>query len=339
VSVFKVPIDRIRIGKFKVRAWQDPVGLASLRDSIRKLGDVINPIPVRLLQDGTFEALGGHRRLQAAREVGLKEVSVRVFRVGSEAEAWRIAYQEDALKEPWSPIAKATAFKRMREDGISLQDIAVIAGMSEDLVSKTLSLLSLPEDVKTLVDDGRLTLRHGLELLRLKDKPEDLMALALSAAEELWTVARLKAEVDSLLKEAQIGLISPKEGQKLVLPVKLEKGVISQKEAQIEAEPVLPKIEEIPPKEARIGEISKPVEAKPEVKPPKPRLDEVMADLRRWHYTGFIDLFDMCMPGVKPNLEAWRSGLVEFERLLCEFLEEKDLLAELKQWILKEASA
>jgi hypothetical protein len=54
------------------------------------------------------------------------------------------------------------------------------------------------------------------------------------AAEESWTVARLKAEVDSTLKEAEIGEISPKE-------------------AQIEAEPVLPKIEEIPPKEARIG--------------------------------------------------------------------------------------
>jgi ParB family chromosome partitioning protein len=325
VSVFKVPIDRIRIGKFKVRAWQDPVGLASLRDSIRKLGDVINPIPVRLLQDGTFEALGGHRRLQAAREAGLKEVSVRVFRVGSEAEAWRIAYQEDALKEPWSPIAKATAFKRMREDGISLQDIAVIAGVSAESVSNTIRLLELPEDVKMFIDDGRLTLRHGIELLKLKDKPEELMSLAMQAAEELWPVAKLKAEVDSVLKEAQIGLILPKEGEKLVLPVKLEKGVISQKEAQI-------------------GEISKPIEevAKPkpvEAKPPKPRLDEVMADLRRWHYTGFIDLFDMCMPGVKPNLEAWRSGLVEFERLLCEFLEEKDLLAELKQWILKEASA
>lgn len=73
--------------------------------------------------------------------------------------------------------------------------------------------------------------------------------------------------------------------------------------------------------------------AKPEVKPPKPRLDEVMGKLRRWHYTGFIDLFDLCMPGLKPSLETWRSGLVEFERLLCDFLEEKDLVAELKEWL------
>jgi len=262
MSTFKVPIDMIKVGKFKVRTWQDPNEFAKLRDSIRKQGDVINPIPVRLLPDGTFEALAGHRRLQAAREAGLKEVSVRVFKVESEAEAWRIAYQEDALKEPWSPIAKALAFKRMREDGMKLEDIALMAGMSTELVNNTLRLLELPEDVKTLIDDGRLTLRHGLELLRLKDKPEELMALALSAAEELWTVARLKAEVDDVLKrtlkEARIEEISPKEAQKTISPVKLETGVIS-------------------PKEAKIEEISKPeklelVEAKPEMEKPMERV-------------------------------------------------------------------
>ena len=53
--------------------------------------------------------------------------------------------------------------------------------------------------------------------------------------------------------------------------------------------------------------------------------EELMDELRRWHYTGFIDLFDMCMPGVKTSLEAWRSGPVEFERLLCEFVSEPSL--------------
>ena len=254
MSTFKVPIDMVKVGKFKVRTWQDPNEFAKLRDSIRKQGDVINPIPVRLLPDGTFEALAGHRRLQAAREAGLKEVSVRVFKVESEAEAWRIAYHEDALKEPWSPIAKALAFKRMREDGISLQDIAIMAGMSEDLVSKTLGLLNLPENVKMLIDDGRLTLRHGLELLRLKDKPEELTSLAKKASEELWSVQKLRAEVENVLKctlkEAKIELISPKE-------------------AQIKAEPLPLQIEEISPKEAKIEEISKPA-GKPEMMEAKP---------------------------------------------------------------------
>jgi ParB family chromosome partitioning protein len=259
VSVFKVPIDRIRIGKFKVRAWQDPAGLASLRDSIRKQGDVINPIPVRLLPDGTFEALGGHRRLQAAREAGLKEVSVRVFKVGSEAEAWRIAYHEDALKEPWSPIAKATAFKRMREDGISLQDIAVMAGMSEERVNRIIRLLELPEPVKSLIDSGKLSIDHGIELLRLKDKGE-LTSLAVKAAEELWSIQKLRAEVENVLKST-------------LKEAKIEP--FSLKEAQKELPTSAPQIEEIPPKEAEIEEISKP--KKLEVKPAaeaKPEMTE-----------------------------------------------------------------
>jgi hypothetical protein len=47
-----------------------------------------------------------------------------------------------------------------------------------------------------------------------------------------------------------------------------------------------------------------------------------MDELWGWRHTGFIDLFDMCMPSVKPSLEAWRSGPIEFERLLCEFVSE-----------------
>jgi ParB family chromosome partitioning protein len=247
VNVFKAPLYTIREGKFKVRIRLDPCELSKLRDSIRKQGDVINPIPVRLLPDGTFEALGGHRRLQAAREACLKEVSVRVFKVESEAEAWRIAYHEDALKEPWSPIAKALAFKRMREDGISLQDIAVMAGMSEERVNRIIRLLELPEPVKSLIDSGKLSIDHGIELLRLKDKGE-LTSLAVKAAEELWSVQKLRAEVEnvlkSTLKEAKIELIPAKGAQK-ELPTSASQ------------------IEEIPAKEAKIEEISKP--EKPEV--------------------------------------------------------------------------
>jgi ParB family chromosome partitioning protein len=259
MSTFKVPIDTIKVSKFKVRTWQDPNEFAKLRDSIRKQGDVINPIPVRLLPDGTFEALAGHRRLQAAREAGLKEVSVRVFKVESEAEAWRIAYQEDALKEPWSPIAKALAFKRMREDGMKLEDIAVIAGISKERVDNILRLLELPEPVKSLIDSGKLSIDYGIELLRLKDK-EELTSLAKKASEELWSIQKLRAEVENVLKctlkEAKIELIPAKEAQKEVSISKLE-------------------IEEIPPKEAKIEEISKPT-GKPEVAEAKPEMEKPM---------------------------------------------------------------
>jgi ParB family chromosome partitioning protein len=260
MSVFKAPLYAIREGKFKVRTRLDPCELSKLRNSIRKQGDVINPIPVRLLPDGKFEALAGHRRLQAAREAGLKELSVRVFKVESEAEAWRIAYHEDALKEPWSPIAKALAFKRMREDGMKLEDIAVIAGMSKDRVEQIMRLLELPESVKSIIDNGKLSIDHGLKLLRLKDE-EVLTSLAMKASEELWSVQKLGTEVEnvlkSTLKEAKIELIPAKEAQK--------EGEISP-----------PQIEEISPKEAKIEEISKPevkpIVTKPEMEKPTERI-------------------------------------------------------------------
>jgi len=249
MSVFKAPLHTIREGKFKVRTRLDPYELSKLRDSIRKQGDVINPIPVRPLPDGTFEALGGHRRLQAAREAGLKEISIRIFKAESEAEAWRMAYHEDALKEPWSPIAKALAFKRMREDGMKLEDVALIAGVSAELVSNTLRLLELPEDVKALIDDGRLTLRHGLELLRLRNKPEELMSLAMHAAEEMWSVAKLKIEIDSILKE-ELSLVKVEEvplRREVETKLEVRERTMKPETKLIEAKPMEKKAERVVP--------------------------------------------------------------------------------------------
>jgi ParB/RepB/Spo0J family partition protein len=232
-SVFKAPIESLVEGKFKVRRWQDPEELSKLRESIRRHKDVISPIPVRQEAPGKYEVLGGHRRLQVAKEAGLKEVSVRLFTPESEAEAWSIAWSEDALKEAWSPIAKATAFQRMREDKMLVADISLHTGESISVIENLTYLLQLPDEVQEIIDCGRLSVSQGLELLKLKGRSEDLMALATQASEEGWTVLKLRQEVDSLLGKPQIEEISPKEAQ-IPLPTS---GVVSEpvssKEAQI----------------------------------------------------------------------------------------------------------
>ena len=235
-SVFKVQIESLVEGKFKVRKWQDPEELSKLRESIRRLGDVISPIPVRQKGIDQYEVLGGHRRLQAAREAGLKEVSVRLFTPESEAEAWAIAWSEDALKEAWSPIAKATAFKRMREEKILVADISLHTGESISVIDHLCDLLKLPPPAQEIIDCGKLGVGHGVQLLRLKDRPEDLIALAVAASEEGWTYQKLKLEVDGLVappEKPQIEEVSPKEARKEPATLLVETKPLLAKEAQI----------------------------------------------------------------------------------------------------------
>lgn len=223
-SVVKLPLDLIKEGKFKVRVWASPEEMAKLRDSIRKHGDVINPIPVRKTADG-WEALGGHRRLQAAREAGLKWVSVRVFETKSEADAWRIAYQEDALKEPWSPIAKARAFQKMREDGLSLEDIAVIASLSRTRVENYIRLLKLPEDIQEFIDSGRIAPTIADELLRL-ESIEEVKKMAERVLEEGLTREEVREEVVKMTSKLEM----MPEAEKRAVEVEIAVSPAKQKE-------------------------------------------------------------------------------------------------------------
>jgi ParB/RepB/Spo0J family partition protein len=237
-EVIKIPIARLVEGKFKVRRWVDPEELSKLRESIRRQKDVISPIPVRPVGD-KFEILGGHRRVEAAKQAGLTEVTVRVFHPKTEAEAWSIAYCEDALKENWSPIAKAEAFRRMQKDGMSLSDISLHTGETISTIEHLLDILKLPEDVQEIVDNGKLGIFNALQLLKLKDRPEDLLALAIRASEEGWTRDRLAEEIARILP------ISAKEEKFEGARVPPEKLPVSGKEGKFEeiSKPSMPPME------------------------------------------------------------------------------------------------
>jgi len=197
-AVLKVPVSCIRTGKFMVRQHIDSQEMAKLVNSIRRNGDVTYPLACYPLNRSELELLGGHRRLQACKEAGIPTVSVRVFQPQTPQEKWEIALQ-DEFHEPWSPMAKARAYQRMREEGISIEEIAEAAGETYETIKKHLALNELPEKVQNLIDTGKLGISKALLLLRLKDKPEQCARLAQEAAEKGWTRTKLEIEISKTL--------------------------------------------------------------------------------------------------------------------------------------------
>jgi ParB-like chromosome segregation protein Spo0J len=122
-------------------------------------------------------------------------------------------------------MAKARAYARMRQEGISIEDITLIAGEPYETVKNHLSLNELPEDVQNLIDTGRLGISFGLSLLKLRHKPQQCTSLAQKAAENTWTRQKLEDEISKIL--ASLG----KTSDFPELPVTPGKDVFQEKEA------------------------------------------------------------------------------------------------------------
>jgi ParB/RepB/Spo0J family partition protein len=133
--MLKVPVAIIQTGKFWVRGHLNEHEMSRLRESIRRNKNVTYPLACYPLNSSKLELLGGHRRLKACKEAGVLTVSVRVFHPKTEREKWELALQ-DEMHEPWSPMAKARAYARMRQEGISIEDITLIAGEPYETVKK-----------------------------------------------------------------------------------------------------------------------------------------------------------------------------------------------------------
>ncbi|MCX7816149.1 MAG: ParB/RepB/Spo0J family partition protein [Syntrophales bacterium] len=149
--------------------------IRELADSIRKNG-IIQPIVVRKREKG-YEIIAGERRWRAAQEVGLKEVPV-IIREATDSEVAVLSLVENLQREALNPIEEAEALLQLhRVFGLSHEEIAQIVGKDRSTVANTLRLVKLPEDVKSILLEGKITSGHARTILSLED-PNDQINLA-----------------------------------------------------------------------------------------------------------------------------------------------------------------
>ena len=165
----------LRISEIEPNAAQprkefEPEALAQLADSIRQHG-ILQPLVVRPIPGtGTYQLVAGERRWRAARMAGLSEAPV-VIREMDDAAVLEIALIENLQREDLNPIEEAEGFQQLMEQyGLTQDEVAVQVGRSRPAVANALRLLGLPEDVRRLVREGKLTQGHARTLLALPDE-------------------------------------------------------------------------------------------------------------------------------------------------------------------------
>ena len=165
-DVRALPVDLIRRGKHQPRRIMEESALEELAQSVRARG-IVQPIVVRPIGGGSFEIIAGERRWRAAQIAGLDEVPV-VVRDCSDQEAAAVALIENIQREDLNPIEQAQGYHTLaHEFGLTHQELADAVGRSRSSVSNALRLLDLNDDVRALVEQGKLDMGHARALLAL----------------------------------------------------------------------------------------------------------------------------------------------------------------------------
>jgi ParB family chromosome partitioning protein len=189
-SPVDVDIDRLAPNDFQPRAQVDDAHLRELAQSIKANG-VIQPIVVRRLGD-RFQIIAGERRWRAAKLAGLLRVPIAVREVapGQEQSLLEMALVENIQREDLNPIEEALAYRRLADDfHLKQEDIASAVGKDRASVANYLRLLRLPDEVRSEVASGRLSMGHARSLLSLTDEADqrrmarDVIARSLSVRE------------------------------------------------------------------------------------------------------------------------------------------------------------
>ena len=192
-EITKILIGNLDRNKHQPRNIFDQEKLDELSLSIKENG-VIQPIAVRLnkYEPGRYEIVAGERRWLAAQKAGLHEVPVVILDVDDQ-KSLEIAIVENVQREDLNSIEEAHGYQKLiKEFGYDHEKISKFMSKSRSHISNTLRLLTLPQDVIALIEEGLLTAGQARPLIGLSN--------ASSIAENIVEKKISTRDVETLVK-------------------------------------------------------------------------------------------------------------------------------------------
>ena len=165
--------------------------LQALANSILEHG-IIQPITVIEGQNGYYSIIAGERRWRAAKLAGLTEIPA-ILKDYDELQIAEVALIENLQREDLNPIEEALGYKTLMEKFSMTQDkVSERVGKSRSNVANMLRLLTLEDEIKVMLAEGKLSTGHARALLALEDG-EDRVIAARKIVEEGLTVRAVEA--------------------------------------------------------------------------------------------------------------------------------------------------
>ena len=164
----RVSISDLTRNPYQPRETFNEFKLDELANSIKKNG-IIQPIAVRLKKSepGKYEIVAGERRWLAAQKAGLHDIPVNVLDL-SDVESLEVAIVENIQRDDLNPIEEAKGYKRLSDEfNYDHENISKLMSKSRSHVSNTLRLLTLPNDIIGMLEEGTLTSGQARPLIGL----------------------------------------------------------------------------------------------------------------------------------------------------------------------------
>ena len=224
-QINKVPIADLQRSKYQPRIIFDEEKIIELSSSIKENG-VIQPIAVRpnSYEPGKYEIVAGERRWLAAQKAGLNEVPVIVLEI-DDKKSLEIAIVENVQRQDLNAIEEAKGYQRLiKEFGYDHEKISKFMSKSRSHISNTLRLLTLPQDILSMIEEGELTAGQARPLIGLpnaSDIAENIVRKKISAREVESLTKIKKAPKKSKTEDPNITFVRNEIESKLGLNVEI----------------------------------------------------------------------------------------------------------------------
>ncbi|MBR9762003.1 MAG: ParB/RepB/Spo0J family partition protein [Rhodobacteraceae bacterium] len=169
-----VPIEKVVPNPDQPRRTFTEDHLEELTASIREKG-VIQPLIVRPKPgaEGTYEIVAGERRWRASQRAQLHELPV-IIRDFNDTEVLEVAIIENIQRADLNPIEEAAGFRQLMEKfGHTQEKLAQALGKSRSHIANLMRLLQLPDEVRDMLQEGKLSAGHARALIT-SDEPVTL---------------------------------------------------------------------------------------------------------------------------------------------------------------------
>ncbi len=197
-EIVEIDLAELRPNPYQPRKVFDEDKLKELADSIKEHG-IFQPIIVKKSSIKGYEIIAGERRFKAASMAGLGKIPA-IVRDFTDEEMMEIALLENLQRENLNAIEEAMAYKNLINSmNITQEQLAVKLGKSRSHITNMLGLLILPEEVKDMIVENKISMSHARVLSKINDR-EKIISLANKIVDENLNVR----DIEDLSKNEDI---------------------------------------------------------------------------------------------------------------------------------------
>ncbi len=207
-TIQELNLSDIRPNPYQPRTEFDEEALNELGASIKALG-IVQPITVRVVEDGKYEIVAGERRYRASKMAGLTTIPAYIRKTENE-DVLTLALIENIQREDLNAMEVALSYQRLIDEcHLTQEELSDRVGKKRTTVTNYLRLLKLPAAIQFAVRDKKISMGHARAILGAEDAETQLMIF-----EQILKYDFSVRKVEEVVRE----LANPKEEAVLLEP-------------------------------------------------------------------------------------------------------------------------